>query len=49
MTVGFLGNMNFIVLNNIQYNDRIFLLLDVRVDDAAFLLINLCNANKRFE
>ena len=34
------------VLNKIQDNDRRILILDVQVDDATFLLINLYNANK---
>ena len=46
---GFLGNMNFNVLNKIQDNDGRILILDVQVDGAAFLLINLCNANKECE
>ena len=49
MAIGFLGNMNFNVLNKIQDNDGRILLLDVQVDDAAFLLINLYNANKECE
>ena len=47
--IGFLGNMNFNVLNKIQDNDGRILILDVQVDDAAFLLINLYNANKECE
>ena len=46
VAIGFLGNMNFNVLNKIQDNDGRILILDVQVDDAAFLLINLYNANK---
>ena len=42
VAIGFLGNMNFNVLNKIQYKDSIF-------DDAAFLLISLYNANKECE
>ena len=41
MGIGFLGNMNFNDLNKIQENDGRILILDVQVDDAAFLLINL--------
>ena len=41
VAIGFLGNMNFNVLNKIQDNDGRILILDVQVDDAAFLLINL--------
>ena len=41
--------MNFNVLNKIQDNDGRVLILDVQVDDAAFLLINLYNANKECE
>ena len=41
VAIGFLGNMNFNVLNKIQGNDGRILILDVQVDDAAFLLINL--------
>ena len=47
VAIGFLGNMNFNVLNNIQDNDGRTLILDVQVDD--FLLLNLCNANKECE
>ena len=39
VAIGFLGNMNFNVLNKIQDNDGRILILDVQVDDAAFLLI----------
>ena len=46
VAIGFLGNMNFNVLSKIQDNDGRILILDVQVDDAAFLLINLYNANK---
>ena len=49
VAIGFLGNMNFNVLNKIQDNDGRILILDVQVDDAAFLLINLHNANKESE
>ena len=41
--------MNFNVLNKIQDNDGRILILDKQVDDAAFLLINLYNANKKCE
>ena len=44
LAIGFLGNMNFNVLNKIQDKDRRILILDVQVDDATFLLINLYNA-----
>ena len=47
--IGFLGNMNFNVVNKIQDNDGRILILDVQVDEAAFLLINLHNANKESE
>ena len=46
MAIGFLGHINFNVLNKIQDNDGRILILDVQVDDFAFLLINLYNANK---
>ena len=46
VAIGFLGNMNFNVLSKIQDNDGRILILDVQIDDAAFLLINLYNANK---
>ena len=49
VAIGFLGNMNFNVLNEIQDKDRRILILDVQVDDATFLLINLYNANKECE
>ena len=48
MAIGFLGKMNFNVLNKIQDNDGRILILDVQVDDAAFLLINLYNPNKKY-
>ena len=41
--------MNLNILNKIQDNDGRILILDVQVDDAAFLLINLYNANKECE
>ena len=41
--------MNFNVLNKIQDDDGRILILDVLVDDAVFLLINLYNANKECE
>ena len=41
--------MNFNVLNKIQDNDGRVLILDIQVDDAAFLLVNLYNANKECE
>ena len=44
VAIGFLGNMNFNVLNKIQDKDRRILILDVQVGDATFLLINLYNA-----
>ena len=46
VAIGFLGNMNFNVLNKIQDNDWRILILDIQVDGAAFLLIILYNANK---
>ena len=49
VAIGFLGNMNFNVLNKIQDNDGRILVLDVQVDDTTFLLINLYNANKECE
>ena len=49
VAIGFLGNMNFNVLNKIQYKDGRILILGVQVDDAAFLLISLYNANKKCE
>ena len=49
VAIGFLGNMNFNVLNKIQNYDGKILILGVRVDDAAFLLINLYIANKECE
>ena len=36
VAIGFLGNMNFNVLNIIQDNRGKILILDVQVDDAAF-------------
>ena len=47
--IGFLENMNFNVLNKIEDNDGRILILDVQIDDTAFLLINLYNVNKEFE
>ena len=41
--------MNFNVLNKIQDNDGRILILDVQVDDAAFFVNNLYNANKELE
>ena len=49
VTIGFLGNMNFNILNKIQNNDGRILILDVQVDDTAFLIINIYNANKECE
>ena len=49
VTIGFLGNMNFNVLNKIKDKDGRILILDVQVDDITFLLINLYNANKECE
>ena len=49
VAIGFLGNMNFNVLNKIQDKDGRILILDVQVDDAGFLLINLYNTNKKYE
>ena len=49
MAIGFLGNINFNALNKTQDNDGRILISDVQVDDAVFLLINLCNANKECE
>ena len=49
MAIGFLGNMNFNVLNKIQDNGGRILILDVQVGGATFLLINLYNANKECE
>ena len=46
LAIALLGNMNFNVLNKTQDNDGRILILDVQVDDAAFLLIKLYNANK---
>ena len=46
MAIGFLGNMNFNILDKIQDNDGRILILDMQVDDAAFLLINLYKANE---
>ena len=43
VAIGFLGNFN--VLNKIHDNDGTILILDVQIDDAAFLLINLYNAD----
>ena len=45
VAIGFLENMNFNVLNKIQDNDGRILILDVQVDNAAFLLISLYNTN----
>ena len=41
--------MNVNVLNEIQDNDGGILILDVQVDDTAFFLITLYNANKECE
>ena len=49
MAIGLLGNMIFNVFNKTQDNDGRILILDVQVDDADFLLINLYNANKECE
>ena len=49
VAIGFLGNMNFNVLNKIQDNDGRILILDVQVDDAVFLLINLYKTNEECE
>ena len=49
VVIGFLGNMNFNVLKKIQDNDGRNLILDIHVDDTAFLLINAYNANKECE
>ena len=49
MAIGCLENMNFNVLNKIQDNYGRIIILDVQVNDAAFLLINLYNANKECE
>ena len=49
VVIGFLGNMNFNVLKKIQDNDGRNLILDIQVDDTAFLLINAYNANKECE
>ena len=46
MVVGFLGNMNFNVLNKAQDNDGQILILDVKVDDTTSLLNNVYNSNK---
>ena len=49
VAIGFLGNMNFNVLSKIQDNDGRILILDVQVDDAVFLLINLYKTNEECE
>ena len=49
VAIGFLGNINFNVLNKIQDNDGRTLILDVQVDGAAFSLVDLYNANKACE
>ena len=49
MATGLLGNMSFNALNKIQTNNGRILILGVQVDGAAFLLINLYNANKECE
>ena len=49
VAVGFLGNMNFNVLNKIQDNDGRTLILDVQVDGAAFSLVDWYNGNKACE
>ena len=49
VAIDLLGNMNFNVLNKIQNKDRRILILDVPVNEAAFLLINLYNTNKECE
>ena len=37
VAIGFLGHMNFIVLNKIQDNNGRILILDVQVDNTAFV------------
>ena len=49
VAVGFLGNMNFNVLNKIQDNDGRTLILDVQVDGAPFSLVDWYNGNKTCE
>ena len=46
VAIGFLGNMNFNVLNKIPDKDERILILDIPVEDAAFSLINLYNLTK---
>ena len=44
VVIGFLGNINFNVLNKVQDNNGRIWIFDVQVDDATFLLINLYKA-----
>ena len=49
VTVGFIGNTCFEVSNKKQEDSSRILILDVKVGDNDFLLINLYNANKASE
>ena len=46
VAIGFIGNMVFEVSNKIQDESGRIPILDVKVSDNDFLLINLYNANK---
>ena len=47
--IGFIGNMSFEVSNKKQDESGRILILDVKVSDNDFLLINLYNVNKESE
>ena len=49
VAIGFLGNTSFEVLNKKQDESGRILILDVKVSDKDFLLINLYNASKESE
>ena len=49
VAIGFIGNTNFEVSNKKQNESGRILILDVKVSDNDFLLINLYNANKESE
>ena len=49
VAIGFIGNMSFEVSNKKQDESGRILILDVKVSDNDFLLINLYNVNKESE
>ena len=49
VAIGFLGNTSFEVLNKKQDESGRILILDVKLSDNNFLLINLYNVNKESE